>query len=68
MPSPIKQPQWTKNEYSKNRIIKAGKEIISDTLSEEKRKDALTVIDNWRASHAYPLQVIYMNLKRLSKD
>ena len=68
MPSPIKQPQWTKNEYSKNRIVKAGKEIISDTLSEEKRKDALTVIDNWRASHAYPLQVIYMYLKRLSKD
>ena len=32
--------------------------------SEQERREALKVIDNWRAAHAYPLHVFYMNLRR----
>lgn len=63
----IRQPKWTTVNYSKNRIEKAGREIVTDSLSDEQKAEALEVVDNWRAAHAYPLQVIYMNLKRLSK-
>lgn len=56
--------EWKSSEYSKNQIIKAGK-IIKDSSSSKKEKiENLRVIDNWRASHAYPLHVIYCNLKR----
>lgn len=64
----IKQPRWKKVEYSRNQIINAGKTIKKDCSPEEKR-NALKIIDNWRAAHAFPLQVIYMHLKRIaSKD
>lgn len=68
MSQTIDQPKWAKVEYSKKRIEKAGRDIIKDSLSDEDRKKALDIIDNWRSSHAFPLQVIYMNLKRLSKN
>ena len=61
----IKQPRWKKVEYSRNQIIKAGKTIKKDCTPEE-REFALKVIDNWRASHAFPLQIIYMHLKRMA--
>ena len=61
----IKQPRWKKVEYSRNQIIKAGKTIKKDCTPEE-REFALKVIDNWRASHAFPLQIIYMHLKGMA--
>lgn len=61
----IKQPRWKKVEYSRNQIIKAGKTIKKDCTQEEK-EFALKVIDNWRASHAFPLQIIYMHLKGMA--
>ncbi len=38
--------------------------IRNATSSQEDRTEALKIIDNWRASHAYPLHVFYMNLRR----
>lgn len=57
--------EWKSPEYSKNQITKAG-EIIKDfsCRSTKEIQDALNVIDNWRASHAFPLHVIYCKLKR----
>ncbi len=56
---------WKAPEYSKNQVIKAGK-IIRDTICNDSQdiQDAIKIIDNWRASHAFPLQVIYCHLKR----
>lgn len=64
----IKQPEWEKVEYSRKRIERAGKEMISGSISDEEKKKAVAVIDNWRAAHAYPLHYIYMNLKKYAVD
>ncbi len=63
----IKQPKWKKVEYSKKEINSAGELITNKSISKEQRDQALRVIDNWRAAHAFPLQVIYMNLKRMTE-
>ena len=34
-------------------------------VSDEEFANAIKVIDNWRASHAFPLHVIYMHLRRM---
>lgn len=57
--------RWKKVEYSRNRIIKAGKTIRKDESTKEEIAEATKVIDNWRAAHAYPLHVIYMHLRRM---
>ncbi len=51
--------RWKTVEYSRKEIDRAGHEIKSGNTS----KEVMAVIDNWRASHAYPLQVFYCNLK-----
>jgi ppGpp synthetase/RelA/SpoT-type nucleotidyltranferase len=56
--------EWKSPEYSKSQIIKAGKTIKESASGSEESKEALKIIDNWRASHAFPLQVIYCHLKR----
>lgn len=56
--------RWKVPTYSKSRIIKAGQIIKSGNYTDNELQNALLVIDNWRASHAFPLQVIYCNLKR----
>jgi len=61
----IKQPKWKTPEYSKRQINDAGDIMRNPNASDEEQKSAIRVIDNWRASHAYPLQVFYMNLRRL---
>lgn len=63
----INQPRWKKVEYSRSQIIKAGKTIKNENITLEEKKNALKVIDNWRAAHAYPLQVIYMHLKQMAQ-
>lgn len=56
--------EWKSPEYSKTQIIKAGKIIKNSVSNLEECQMALNAIDNWRASHAFPLQVIYCHLKR----
>ena len=58
------QKQWKKVEYTRNQIKKAGNTIRKECTPEE-RKKAEKIIDNWRAAHAYPLQVIYWYLKNM---
>lgn len=60
----INQPRWKEPEYTKRQINDAGDVMRNGAASEQERKEALKVIDNWRAAHAYPLHVFYMNLRR----
>ena len=56
--------KWEVPRYSGNQINKAGK-IIADPFSTSKeREEALVILNNWRAAHAYPLQVICSNLRQ----
>lgn len=61
----INQPRWKTPKYTKKQINQAGNIIRSDNdvVSPQDKANALDVIDNWRAAHAYPLHVFYMNLR-----
>lgn len=58
-----KREQWEIPKYSKSEINKAGSIIADPSSSKEERDNALIILNNWRASHAYPLQVICSNLR-----
>ena len=64
----IKQPRWKKVEYSRSQIIKAGKIIRKIDASDAEKKEAISVIDNWRAAHAFPLHIIYVHLRRFTNS
>ena len=64
----INQPRWKKVEFSRSQIIRAGKTIKRDDITESEKEEAITVIDNWRAAHAFPLQVIYIHLRNMAKN
>ena len=61
----INQPRWKTPKYTKKQINQAGNIIRSDNdvVSPQDKANALDVIVNWRAAHAYPLHVFYMNLR-----
>ncbi len=54
--------KWETPKYSKSEINKTGSIIADETSTMEERNQALVILNNWRASHAYPLQVITSNL------
>ena len=62
----LNRQRWKKVEYSRSRIIKAGKKIKNTNLTSEELEEETRVINNWRAAHAYPLHVIYMHLRRMA--
>lgn len=59
---------WKKPEYTKRQINDAGKIYVNLDATVEERKEALKVIDNWRAAHAYPMHTFAINLKRQTAD
>lgn len=68
MNSTSNQPKWKKVEYSRSKIIRAGKIIKKSNTTTAEVKDAIKVVDNWRAAHAFPMHVIYMHLRRMAKS
>lgn len=59
---------WQVLKYSPAEIKKAGKLIRDSNCSVEDYFSAVRILDNWRAAHAYPLHVIYVNLRRHAKN
>lgn len=68
MNSTVIQPKWKKVEYSRSQIIKAGKIIKKSDSTVDEISHATKVIDNWRASHAFPMHIIYMHLRRMAES
>lgn len=66
--SSMSTTKWEIPQYSKNQINKAGKTIADPKTNDKEKKNALVILNNWRASHAYPLQVITSNLRRKNPD
>lgn len=60
----IEQPRWKKPEYTQRQVNDAGNVIRNPGAAKIETLEAINVIDNWRAAHAYLLQVFYMNLRR----
>lgn len=63
MKNQIKTQQWEVPKYSKREINNAGTIIADSSSSKKERDNALIILNNWRAAHAYPLQVICSNLR-----
>ena len=66
----LQNPNWETPKYSKKQIDKAGK-IIAEVFTNPQNKittkeisEAVSVLNNWRSSHAYPLEIITSNLRR----
>lgn len=49
---------WVKLEFSKSQVEKAGKQLITYDLDSPEYKSAVKITNNWRASHAFPLNTI----------
>ena len=59
----LSQPRWKEPEFTKKQINEAGNIIRNPDSSFKDVQAARVIIDNWRAAHAYPLHVFYMNLR-----
>lgn len=60
----IEQPRWKTPEFTKREINDSGSTIGNINIAKEEKAQALVVVDNWRAAHAYPLHVFYSNLRQ----
>lgn len=57
--------KWAVPQFdSKGQVDRAGKALIENSLSKVDRASALSIINNWRAIHSYPLHITKVNLKR----
>src|SRR5437016_5823607 len=54
--------EWATPSYSKTKVDRAGRRLVDPTVNLS-RAEALTIVNNWRSSHAYPLNTIQMNLR-----
>ena len=62
------QNKWELPPFTRKEIENASKTIITPYQSIIDKEHALKVLNNWRSSHAYPLQVITSNLRRNNKN
>lgn len=60
---PIASAHWEVPIYSKKEIERAGQMLSMENLTPDEEQHSLTILNNWRSSHAYPLQVIANNLR-----
>jgi ppGpp synthetase/RelA/SpoT-type nucleotidyltranferase len=58
---------WTKRQYSKGQIDRAGNQLIAPPENRNDFESSLAIINNWRSCHSYPLQVIKMTLLNRAK-
>lgn len=55
---------YVKPEYSRSKVDKAGKIFVEpDSYTHSEIADAISVLTNWRASHAYPVNTFQATLR-----
>lgn len=59
---------WTKRAYSREQVNAAGAALVHSATTADEMEHALLVINNWRASHAFPLNTLQMNLRGKTKQ
>ncbi|MFY1914826.1 RelA/SpoT domain-containing protein [Achromobacter xylosoxidans] len=60
--------EWTLPRYTKKHVDRAGRVLAADHSSDDERYEALEVLDNWRASHNFPLNTFQIGLRKKSRD
>lgn len=63
----LKSMAWTKPLYGKARIDRAGHILMNKDSMEEAKEEALTILNNWRSSHGYPMNTFQARLRQMSK-
>lgn len=58
---------YSKPEYSRMEVNKAGATFINPHVSDEDKEHALNVINNWRVSHNFPLNTFQWRLRYIAK-
>jgi Region found in RelA / SpoT proteins len=54
---------WTIPQYSRSAVDRAGQSLITIEIDNPELTDALTIINNWRSSHSFPLNTFQMGLR-----
>jgi ppGpp synthetase/RelA/SpoT-type nucleotidyltranferase len=54
-------------EFSRKEVNRAGEIIMNKNATNEAAENALVVINNWRASHNFPLNTFQMRLRKVAK-
>lgn len=55
---------WEKLRYDKQEINRAGKILANNNTTSEEKIRAISILDNWRAVHGYPMHIFQMTLKK----
>jgi len=56
--------KWVLPKYSKNQVAKAGETLLKSDTTFDEYIDAMNILSNWRAVHAYPMYAILSLLRR----
>lgn len=59
---------WEKCKYDKQQINNAGDILSSETGTQEEKDNAIKILDNWRACHAYPMHIFQMRLSYVASN
>jgi len=60
--------RWVVPAYSKKRVKRAGEVLINPSATFDKQMEALDILSNWRAAHAYPMHAILIVLRRKAAE
>src|SRR3989344_4884029 len=63
----LKNMVWTKPIYNRTKVDNAGHILTNKEVSQEDIENALTVLNNWRSSHGYPMNTFQARLRQMSK-
>lgn len=55
---------WAEPSFTKGQIDRAGKTLVNPDASPTEVGEALAIANNWRSSHAYPLNTLQISLRR----
>lgn len=59
---------WTKPTHSRAQVRRAGASLRDPNLTVAEREEALSIANNWRSSHAFPLNTCQMSLRNKALD
>lgn len=56
--------KWIEPKLSKEKVKKAGKNLVSADIKSQDFKDSIPILFNWRDSHAFPMQIMLDLLRK----
>jgi ppGpp synthetase/RelA/SpoT-type nucleotidyltranferase len=57
---------WATAQFSKKAVMRAGEQLLDETKTPDEHANAMDVLSNWRAAHAYPMHSLLMMLRKKS--